>query len=47
MGLTFAGLVIFLLGVNGGFMHVGMELGTQLAKADSMIPALLVAFCWV
>lgn len=44
VGLTFAGLVIFLLGVNGGFMHVGTELGTQLAKADSMIPALLVAF---
>ncbi|NMA25287.1 MAG: DUF1538 domain-containing protein [Clostridiales bacterium] len=41
--LTFAGLVVFLLGVNGGFMAVGARLGMQLASMDSNIPVLLVA----
>jgi len=41
--LTFVGLVVFLLGVNGGFMEVGAQLGIQLASMDSSIPALLVA----
>lgn len=41
--LTFIGLVVFLLGVNGGFMAVGAQLGRQLASMDSSIPVLLVA----
>ena len=32
--LTFAGLVVFLLGVNGGFMAVGARLGMQLDSMD-------------
>lgn len=40
--LTFLGLVIFLLGVNGGFMAVGTQIGIQLAAMDSNIPILLV-----
>lgn len=41
--LTFTGLVIFLLGVNSGFMEVGTRLGIQLASLDSSFPVLLVA----
>jgi hypothetical protein len=41
--ITFIGLVIFLLGVNGGFMAVGAQLGIQLASMSSKIPVLLVA----
>jgi len=41
--LTFLGLVIFLLGVNGGFMEVGAQLGMQLASMDSKAPVLIVA----
>lgn len=41
--LTFLGLVIFLLGVNGGFMNVGTHLGKQLAQLHSSLPLLLVA----
>lgn len=41
--LTYIGLVIFLLGVNGGFMDVGARLGVQLASMDSYIPVLLLA----
>ena len=41
--LTYVGLVIFLLGVNGGFMEVGAQLGMQLASMESSIPVLLVA----
>jgi len=41
--LTYLGLVIFLLGVNGGFMAVGTEIGIQLASMESKLPALLVA----
>ncbi|MGI6537060.1 MAG: DUF1538 domain-containing protein [Caldicoprobacterales bacterium] len=41
--ITFLGLVLFLLGVNGGFMAVGTQVGIQLAGMDSQIPVLLVA----
>jgi hypothetical protein len=41
--LTFSGLVIFLLGVNGGFMEVGARLGMQLTSMESDIPVLIVA----
>ncbi len=41
--LTFAGLVIFLLGVNGGFMAVGTQVGIQLVAMESNIPVLVVA----
>ena len=40
---TYLGLVIFLLGVNSGFMDVGSQLGMQLASMNSKIPVLLVA----
>lgn len=40
---TLVGLIVFLLGVNGGFMEVGAQLGIQLASLDSKIPVLLVA----
>lgn len=40
---TFLGLVLFLLGVNGGFMEVGSQLGMRLASGDSAVPILLVA----
>jgi hypothetical protein len=38
--ITYVGLVIFLLGVNGGFMEVGARLGMQLASMKSSIPRL-------
>jgi hypothetical protein len=41
--ITYIGLVVFLLGVNGGFMAVGAQLGLQLASMNSKIPVLLVA----
>ncbi len=41
--LTYLGLVVFLLGVNGGFMAVGTHIGVELAKMDSSIPVLVVA----
>lgn len=41
--LTFAGLVIFLLGVNTGFMEVGSRLGMQLAAMEFSAPVLIVA----
>lgn len=41
--ITYIGLVIFLLGVNGGFMAVGSELGMRLASMESKIPVMLVA----
>lgn len=40
---TYLGLVVFLLGVNGGFMAVGTQIGIQLASMDSHIPVLLLA----
>lgn len=41
--LTYLGLVIFLLGVNGGFMEVGSQLGINLASKDSPRALLFVA----
>lgn len=41
--LTLLGLIIFLLGVNGGFMAVGTQIGIKLAAMGSNIPVLLVA----
>lgn len=41
--LTYVGLVIFLLGVNGGFMEVGAQLGRNLATMESRAPILIVA----
>lgn len=41
--LTYSGLVIFLLGVNGGFMEIGSMIGIELAALDSNIPILSVA----
>lgn len=41
--LTFAGLVLFLLGINGGFMEVGTLLGIKLASVESVVPVLIVA----
>jgi hypothetical protein len=41
--ITYVGLVVFLLGVNGGFMEVGAQLGVRLASLDSKVPVLLVA----
>ncbi|HHY81240.1 MAG TPA: DUF1538 domain-containing protein [Clostridiales bacterium] len=41
--ITFLGLVIFLLGVNGGFMAVGTQIGIQLASMNSKVPVLIVA----
>ncbi|NMB45779.1 MAG: DUF1538 domain-containing protein [Firmicutes bacterium] len=41
--LTFLGLVIFLLGVNSGFMSVGTKIGMELAAMSSNIPVLIVA----
>lgn len=43
IALTYVGLVIFLLGVNGGFMEVGAKLGVLLASMDSKVPLLIVA----
>jgi len=40
---TYVGLVIFLLGVNGGFMEVGSLLGVRLASMDSYAPILILA----
>jgi len=41
--LTFFGLAVFLLGVNGGFMAVGIQIGIKLAAIKSPVPVLLVA----
>ncbi|NMD43414.1 MAG: DUF1538 domain-containing protein [Firmicutes bacterium] len=41
--LTYFGLVFFLVGVNGGFMAVGIEIGMGLAGMNSSAPLLLVA----
>lgn len=40
---TFVGLVVFMLGVNGGFMEIGARLGRKLTSMDSKIPVLLVS----
>jgi len=41
---TFIGLVIFLVGVNAGFMEVGATVGYKLAMLDSKVFIILVAF---
>ena len=41
--LTYLGLVVFLLGVNGGFMAVGTRVGIELAAMNSKVPVLAVA----
>jgi len=41
---TYIGLVMFLLGVNGGFMEVGTAVGYQLAALDSKLYLILVGF---
>ncbi len=43
LALTLLGLIIFLWGVNGGFMIVGTKVGIGLASMDSKVPVLLVA----
>lgn len=43
LAVTFLGLVVFLLGVNGGFMEAGLLLGQGLAGLASPLPMLLVA----
>lgn len=40
----FIGLVIFLIGVNGGFMDVGTSIGTALALLDSKAPIVIIGF---
>lgn len=41
--ITFIGLVIFLVGINGGFMEVGIELGIKLSSLDSKIPIIIIS----
>ena len=42
---TFVGLVIFLVGVNAGFMNVGTELGYKLAEGEQYQILILVGLC--
>ncbi len=42
--LTFSGLVLFLLGVNAGFMEVGSVVGYKLASMDNSFYVVLAAF---
>ena len=44
MLFTFVGLVIFLLGVNAGFMEVGSVVGYKLASMDSYVYLIVVGF---
>ncbi len=41
---TFVGLVLFLVGVNAGFMDVGRFVGYQLASFENKVPIILVGF---
>lgn len=41
---TFLGMLLFLMGVNGGFMEVGMQIGKKLAEADNVIPLIIFSF---
>ncbi len=41
---AFIGLIVFLVGVNGGFMEVSSELGLRLASLDNKIWLVLTAF---
>lgn len=40
----FIGLIIFLVGVNGGFMDVGTSIGTSLALMDNKVPIVVIGF---
>ncbi len=42
--LTYIGLLLFLSGVNSGFMQVGNTMGAKLASLDSKVPLLIVSF---
>jgi hypothetical protein len=42
--LTFIGLVLFLSGVNNGFMDVGLVLGRKIASFESKTPLVVVGF---
>lgn len=44
-GYTFVGLVIFLIGVNAGFMEVGSEIGRTLATMEN--PAFLIVIGFI
>lgn len=41
---TFIGLVLFLSGVNNGFMDVGRVLGQKIASFESKVPLVLIGF---
>lgn len=41
---TFIGLVIFLIGVNGGFMDVGTSIGNDLALLDNKAYIIIIGF---
>lgn len=41
---TFMGLVLFLVGVNAGFMEVGIAIGQSIASLDSKAYVIIVAF---
>ncbi|MCM3719502.1 DUF1538 domain-containing protein [Fictibacillus phosphorivorans] len=42
--LTFIGLVLFLVGVNAGFMDVGNEIGHSIASHDNKAYVIVIAF---
>ena len=44
LGYTYAGLVLFLVGVNAGFMDVGTMIGYQLASLDNKTIIAVVGF---
>jgi hypothetical protein len=41
---AFIGLVIFLIGVNGGFMDVGTSIGRALALMENKVPIVIIGF---
>lgn len=41
--MTYVGLVVFLLGINSGFMEIGIQLGIKLSGLDSRTPILIVS----
>lgn len=43
LAFTYAGLVLFMLGVNAGFMAVGSQIGIRLASLDTKVPVLFLA----
>jgi len=42
--LTWFGLIVFLTGVNAGFMEVGRIIGSRLAEMDSKLPLIIIGF---